>query len=135
MASEPQFVEHDFDGDVHVLRIVNAPVNTLRTEVRAGLLDGLVAPLVAVVSAHVSVAEGWGTSICMPDVHVQQLGVRIRNAVNRQGAAPLQLLTIGGSRSVVIKQDRVVCGVAGEHGQLHHELVVVGAEGPACSVD
>jgi len=36
-----QYVEHGFDGDVHVLRIANAPVNTLRTEVRAGLLDGL----------------------------------------------------------------------------------------------
>ena len=41
MAGEPQFVEHARDGDVHVLRIANAPVNTLRTEVRAGLLDGI----------------------------------------------------------------------------------------------
>ena len=37
----PRFVEHGADGDVHVLRIANPPVNTLRTEVRAGLLDGL----------------------------------------------------------------------------------------------
>src|SRR3954452_21755261 len=41
MAGEPQFVEHARDGDVHVLRIANPPVNTLRTEVRAGLLDGI----------------------------------------------------------------------------------------------
>ena len=41
MAGEPQLVEHARDGDVHVLRIANPPVNTLRTEVRAGLLDGI----------------------------------------------------------------------------------------------
>src|SRR3954469_13143785 len=41
MAGEPQFVEHARDGDVHILRIANSPVNTLRTEVRAGLLDGI----------------------------------------------------------------------------------------------
>ncbi|MBL6458012.1 enoyl-CoA hydratase/isomerase family protein [Belnapia sp. T6] len=41
MAETPRFVEHARDGDVHVLRIANAPVNTLRTEVRAGLLEGL----------------------------------------------------------------------------------------------
>ncbi|MCB4823665.1 3-hydroxyacyl-CoA dehydrogenase NAD-binding domain-containing protein [Roseicella aerolata] len=41
MAGEPQFVEHVRDGDVHLLRIANPPVNTLRTEVRAGLLDGI----------------------------------------------------------------------------------------------
>ena len=41
MADGPRFVEHGVDGDVHVLRIANPPVNTLRTEVRAGLLDGL----------------------------------------------------------------------------------------------
>ncbi|WP_149535414.1 3-hydroxyacyl-CoA dehydrogenase NAD-binding domain-containing protein [Siccirubricoccus phaeus] len=41
MAEEPRYVEHAFDGDVHILRIANAPVNTLRTEVRAGLLQGL----------------------------------------------------------------------------------------------
>ncbi|MFC7474860.1 3-hydroxyacyl-CoA dehydrogenase NAD-binding domain-containing protein [Dankookia sp. GCM10030260] len=41
MAGEQPFVEHARDGDVHVLRIANAPVNTLRTEVRAGLLDGI----------------------------------------------------------------------------------------------
>ncbi|MDN3564036.1 3-hydroxyacyl-CoA dehydrogenase NAD-binding domain-containing protein [Paeniroseomonas aquatica] len=41
MAQGPQFVEHARDGDVHVVRIANAPVNTLRTEVRAGLMAGL----------------------------------------------------------------------------------------------
>ncbi|MBC7432406.1 MAG: enoyl-CoA hydratase/isomerase family protein, partial [Rubritepida sp.] len=41
MQSDEQFVEHAFDGDVHVLRIANPPVNTLRTGVRAGLLAGL----------------------------------------------------------------------------------------------
>ncbi|HYZ32296.1 MAG TPA: 3-hydroxyacyl-CoA dehydrogenase NAD-binding domain-containing protein [Crenalkalicoccus sp.] len=41
MSDQPRFVEHGFDGDVHVLRIANPPVNTLRTEVRAGLLEGL----------------------------------------------------------------------------------------------
>jgi 3-hydroxyacyl-CoA dehydrogenase len=41
MAEEPRFVEHARDGDVHILRIANPPVNTLRTEVRAGLLDGI----------------------------------------------------------------------------------------------
>ena len=43
MAGDQPFVEHARDGDVHVLRIANAPVNTLRTEVRAGLLDVLTA--------------------------------------------------------------------------------------------
>ncbi len=41
MQDDAQFVEHAFDGDVHVLRINNAPVNTLRTGVRAGLLAGI----------------------------------------------------------------------------------------------
>jgi 3-hydroxyacyl-CoA dehydrogenase len=41
MADAPRYVEHSRDGDVHVLRIANAPVNTLRTEVRAGLVEGL----------------------------------------------------------------------------------------------
>ena len=41
MADAPRYVEHARDGDVHVLRIANAPVNTLRTEVRAGLVEGL----------------------------------------------------------------------------------------------
>ena len=41
MQDDTQFVEHAFDGDVHVLRIANPPVNTLRTGVRAGLLTGL----------------------------------------------------------------------------------------------
>ena len=41
MQDDSQFVEHAFDGDVHVLRIQNPPVNTLRTGVRSGLLAGL----------------------------------------------------------------------------------------------
>jgi len=41
MQDDAQFVEHGFDGDVHVLRIANPPVNTLRTGVRAGLLAGI----------------------------------------------------------------------------------------------
>ncbi len=41
MQDDAQFVEHAFDGDVHVLRIANPPVNTLRTGVRAGLLAGI----------------------------------------------------------------------------------------------
>lgn len=38
-------VEHGRDADVHILRIANPPVNTLRTAVRSGLLDGLAAAL------------------------------------------------------------------------------------------
>jgi 3-hydroxyacyl-CoA dehydrogenase len=38
---DAHYVEHGFDGDVHVLRIANPPVNTLRTGVRAGLLNGI----------------------------------------------------------------------------------------------
>ncbi|MCX7932006.1 MAG: 3-hydroxyacyl-CoA dehydrogenase NAD-binding domain-containing protein [Rhodovarius sp.] len=41
MQNEAPAVEHAFDGDVHVLRIANPPVNTLKTAVRAGLLDGI----------------------------------------------------------------------------------------------
>jgi 3-hydroxyacyl-CoA dehydrogenase len=41
MQDDTQFIEHAFDGDVHVLRIANPPVNTLRTGVRAGLLAGI----------------------------------------------------------------------------------------------
>ena len=35
------FVQHVAQGDVHVLRLNNPPVNTLRTEIRAGLLAGV----------------------------------------------------------------------------------------------
>ncbi len=38
---DAHFVEHAFDGDVHVLRLANPPVNTLRTGLRAGLLAGI----------------------------------------------------------------------------------------------
>ncbi|MCX8132833.1 MAG: 3-hydroxyacyl-CoA dehydrogenase NAD-binding domain-containing protein [Roseococcus sp.] len=40
---EERFVEHARDGDVHLLRIANPPVNTLRTGVRAGLHEGIAA--------------------------------------------------------------------------------------------
>jgi 3-hydroxyacyl-CoA dehydrogenase len=42
---EDSVVEHGRDADVHILRIANPPVNTLRTAVRSGLLDGLAAAL------------------------------------------------------------------------------------------
>jgi 3-hydroxyacyl-CoA dehydrogenase len=58
MADEPRFVEHAFDGDVHILRIANAPVNTLRTEVRAGLLDGLQAAAREGAKAIVLIGSG-----------------------------------------------------------------------------
>ncbi|MBK1657666.1 3-hydroxyacyl-CoA dehydrogenase NAD-binding domain-containing protein [Paracraurococcus ruber] len=58
MASEPQFVEHARDGDVHVLRIANPPVNTLRTEVRAGLLDGIKAATKEGARAIVIIGSG-----------------------------------------------------------------------------
>ena len=41
MSTTPVFVNRGRDGDVAILRIANPPVNTLRTEVRAGLLAGL----------------------------------------------------------------------------------------------
>jgi 3-hydroxyacyl-CoA dehydrogenase len=58
MADEARFVEHAFDGDVHILRIANAPVNTLRTEVRAGLLDGLKAAAREGAKAIVLIGSG-----------------------------------------------------------------------------
>ena len=57
-----RFVEHGTDGDVHVLRIANAPVNTLRTEVRAGLLEGLQAAQKAGARAVVLIGSGRGFS-------------------------------------------------------------------------
>src|SRR3712207_5780246 len=62
MADGPRFVEHNADGDVHVLRISNPPVNTLRTEVRAGLLDGLRAAQKAGARAIVLIGSGRGFS-------------------------------------------------------------------------
>ncbi len=63
MADEAQrYVEHTFDGDVHILRLANAPVNTLRTEVRAGLLDGLQAAAKGGARAIVLIGTGRGFS-------------------------------------------------------------------------
>ena len=62
MAEGQRFVEHGADGDVHVLRIANPPVNTLRTEVRAGLLDGLRAAQKAGARAVVVIGSGRGFS-------------------------------------------------------------------------
>ena len=62
MADGPRFVEHGVDGDVHVLRIANAPVNTLRTEVRAGLLNGLQEAKKAGARAIVLIGSGRGFS-------------------------------------------------------------------------
>ncbi len=63
MADQAQrYVEHAFDGDVHILRIANAPVNTLRTEVRAGLLAGLQAAQKAGARAVVLMGAGRGFS-------------------------------------------------------------------------
>ncbi len=62
MAEEPRYVEHAFDGDVHILRIANPPVNTLRTEVRAGLLDGIKAANKEGARAIVLMGVGRGFS-------------------------------------------------------------------------
>jgi 3-hydroxyacyl-CoA dehydrogenase len=63
MAADGQrFVEHGADGDVHVLRIANPPVNTLRNEVRAGLLDGLREAKEAGARAVVLIGTGRGFS-------------------------------------------------------------------------
>jgi 3-hydroxyacyl-CoA dehydrogenase len=62
MADAARFVEHAFDGDIHILRIANAPVNTLRTEVRAGLLDGLHASTRGGARAVVLIGTGRGFS-------------------------------------------------------------------------
>ncbi|MDI3308925.1 MAG: 3-hydroxyacyl-CoA dehydrogenase NAD-binding domain-containing protein [Acetobacteraceae bacterium] len=53
-----QYVEHVRDGDVHVLRIANPPVNTLRTEVREGLLEGLKAAAAGGARAIVLIGSG-----------------------------------------------------------------------------
>ena len=63
MADEAQrYVEHAFDGDVHILRIANPPVNTLRTEVREGLLNGLKAAARDGARAIVLIGTGRGFS-------------------------------------------------------------------------
>ena len=62
MADRPRFVEQQVHGDVHLLRIHNPPVNTLRTEVRAGLLDGLQAAKAAGAKAIVLIGSTRGFS-------------------------------------------------------------------------
>jgi 3-hydroxyacyl-CoA dehydrogenase len=55
---EERFVEHARDGDVHILRIANPPVNTLRTGVRAGLHEGIAAALREGARAIVLIGAG-----------------------------------------------------------------------------
>ncbi|MBY0336207.1 MAG: enoyl-CoA hydratase/isomerase family protein [Acetobacteraceae bacterium] len=55
---EERFVEHARDADVHILRIANPPVNTLRTGVRAGLLEGLQACFREGARAVVIIGDG-----------------------------------------------------------------------------
>jgi 3-hydroxyacyl-CoA dehydrogenase len=52
------FVQHFRQGDVHVLRLDNPPVNTLRTEVRRGLLDGVKAAAAEGAKAVVLIGAG-----------------------------------------------------------------------------
>ena len=56
--AEERFVEHARDGDIHILRIANPPVNTLRTGVRAGLHEGIAAALREGARAIVLMGEG-----------------------------------------------------------------------------
>ncbi|WPB85273.1 3-hydroxyacyl-CoA dehydrogenase NAD-binding domain-containing protein [Sediminicoccus rosea] len=56
--AEERFVEHDRDGDIHILRIANPPVNTLRTGVRAGLHAGIAAAVKEGARAIVLIGEG-----------------------------------------------------------------------------
>ncbi len=56
--AEERFVEHARDGDVHILRIMNPPVNTLRTGVRAGLHEGIAAALREGARAIVLIGDG-----------------------------------------------------------------------------
>ncbi len=58
MAQDAVFVQHDAQGEVHVLRLANPPVNTLRTEIRAGLLNGLNAAKAAGAKAVVLIGTG-----------------------------------------------------------------------------
>ncbi|WP_424814760.1 3-hydroxyacyl-CoA dehydrogenase NAD-binding domain-containing protein [Roseococcus sp. YIM B11640] len=55
---EERFVEHVRDGDVHVLRIANPPVNTLRTGVREGLHKGIQAAVKEGARAIVLIGSG-----------------------------------------------------------------------------
>jgi 3-hydroxyacyl-CoA dehydrogenase len=52
------FVQHAQHGDVHVLRLNNPPVNTLRTEIRAGLHAGLAAAKAGGAKAVVLIGTG-----------------------------------------------------------------------------
>ncbi len=56
--AEERFVEHDRDGDIHILRIANPPVNTLRTGVRAGLHAGIAAAVKEGARAIVLIGDG-----------------------------------------------------------------------------
>ena len=56
--AEERFVEHARDGDIHILRIANPPVNTLRTGVRAGLHEGIGAALKEGARAIVLIGAG-----------------------------------------------------------------------------
>ena len=56
--AENHFVQHVAMGDVHVLRLANPPVNTLRTEIRAGLYDGMKAARAADAKAVVIIGTG-----------------------------------------------------------------------------
>ena len=56
--AEERFVEHTRDGDIHILRIANPPVNTLRTGVRAGLQEGIAAALREGARAIVLIGDG-----------------------------------------------------------------------------
>ncbi|MBS7790221.1 enoyl-CoA hydratase/isomerase family protein [Roseococcus sp. SDR] len=60
--AEERFVEHDRDGDIHILRIANPPVNTLRTGVRAGLHEGIAAAVKE--GARAIVLMGTGRMFC-----------------------------------------------------------------------
>ncbi|MFM8613859.1 MAG: enoyl-CoA hydratase/isomerase family protein, partial [Alphaproteobacteria bacterium] len=56
--AETQFMQHVAIGEVHVLRLANPPVNTLRTEIRAGLYDGMKAARAAGAKAVVIIGTG-----------------------------------------------------------------------------
>ena len=56
--AEERFVEHARDGDIHVLRIANPPVNTLRTGVREDLHLGIRAAVKEGARAIVLIGDG-----------------------------------------------------------------------------
>jgi hypothetical protein len=70
--AENHFVQHVAMGEVHVLRLANPPVNTLRTEIRAGLYDGMKAARAAGAMSHGPLPQG---------VFLQRLGFMTRAAV------------------------------------------------------